>query len=240
MICAGNWKMNKTPADALAFMTELKAQVKPEEASKIVILPPALCLSTVIDQAKPLKISVGGQACDWHQSGAYTGENSPLVLGAMGAQYVLVGHSERRQLFGESDERVARKARAAQDAGVTPIICIGESADERANGQTESVLGRQLEVGLSEIDWSKRLWLAYEPVWAIGTGLVATVEQVADTHSFIHKRVQEKHGTKLTLLYGGSVKADNAGGLKKVSGVDGFLIGGASLEVKSLLGILRA
>lgn len=240
MICAANWKMNKTPAEAKTFMEELRTELKPLEASSVVILPPALCLQTVIDLANSMKVPVGGQACDWHQSGAYTGENSPQVLAAMGAVFCLVGHSERRQLFGENDERVARKAKAAQEAGLTPIICIGESAAERQSAQTESVLARQLTVGLSELNWQKPMWLAYEPVWAIGTGLVATVEQVQETHRYILKLTAERHSVKPTLLYGGSVKPDNAGGLKKLDVVDGFLIGGASLEVKSLLGILRA
>ena len=240
MICAANWKMNKSPAESRTFMAELKTQLKAGENKNLILLPPALCLSTVLESAQPLKIPTGGQACDWHQSGAYTGENSPQVLAAMGAEYCLVGHSERRQLFGEIDERVTRKARAAQDAGITPIICIGESADERLSGQTEKVLARQLDVGFSELDIKKPFWIAYEPVWAIGTGVVATAEQVADTHGFILKRVKEKWNLQPTLLYGGSVKADNAGELKKVKGVDGFLIGGASLEVNSLLAILRA
>lgn len=239
MICAANWKMNKSPAEAKAFMGELRAELKSNEASHLVILPPALCLQTVLDLAREMKIPVGGQACDWHQAGAYTGENSPRVLAAMGAIYCLAGHSERRQLFGESDERVAHKARAAQDAGLTPIVCVGESADERQSGQTESVLARQLEVSLSEIDWQKPMWLAYEPVWAIGTGLVATVEQVQATHRYILNLMEERHSSKPILLYGGSVKPENAKSLK-LEEVDGFLIGGASLEVKSLLGILRA
>lgn len=240
MICAANWKMNKTPVEAKAFMEELRVQIKPGENSQLLILPPALCMQTVIESAKASSVVVGGQSCDWHQSGAFTGENSPQVLAAMGAKYCLVGHSERRQFFGESDERVAFKAKAVQEAGLAPIICIGESADERQGGETEAVLARQMEVGLSEINWDKPLWLAYEPVWAIGTGLVATVEQVEAIHKFIMKTIEDKHSSQPTLLYGGSVKPDNAGALKKIKEVNGFLIGGASLEVKSLLGILRA
>jgi triosephosphate isomerase (TIM) len=234
--------MNKSPAEARAFIGELNRAIKGNEATSLVLLVPALCLETAAAATKESHIRVGGQNCHFQAAGAFTGENSPQVMAQMGAQYCLVGHSERRQFFGETDEIVARKIRAVQNQGMTPIMCVGEDLKQREAGDTEEVLRRQLQVGLNDADEDHDLWIAYEPVWAIGTGKVATVDQVRGAHAFIREwleRCLPKHGDAI-LLYGGSVKPDNAGELADLPNVNGFLIGGASLEISSYLGILRS
>ncbi|MGE0761756.1 MAG: triose-phosphate isomerase [Bdellovibrionales bacterium] len=242
MICAGNWKLNKDPQEATSFITQLLKDASTSEQKQLVVLPPALCLSSVMQSLQGAAVQVGGQNCDWHLSGAFTGENSPSTLAAMGAKFCLVGHSERRQLFAESDEMIARKIKVLQGQKITPIFCIGETLEEREEALTNKVLGRQLQVGLSELEPGAPLWIAYEPVWAIGTGKVATTDQVLGTHQFIREWLSKHHPAlaQVPLLYGGSVKPDNAKELGKLPNVDGFLIGGASLEVPSFLGILRA
>lgn len=242
MICAGNWKMNKSPAETREFIAELKAALKDEDAANVILLVPALCLEAAVQAAAGTKMQVGAQNCHWQDSGAFTGENSPRVMHDMGAKFCLVGHSERRQLFKEDDEVVAAKLKAVQTCGLTPILCIGEDLKEREANKTADVLRRQLQAALSGLDDTKPYWIAYEPVWAIGTGKVATPEQVREAHEVIRtwlKRYVEGRAD-VPILYGGSVKPGNAGELAKHPNVDGFLIGGASLELDSFLGILRA
>ncbi len=212
-----------------------------DEAKEVVVLVPSLCMESAIETAKSSNVSVGGQNCYWQTSGAFTGETSPEVLKQMGAKFCLVGHTERRQLFSENDEKVARKVKALQSQGIVPIVCIGEQLDERENKQTFAILRRQLDVGLSEAVAGKPFWIAYEPVWAIGTGKVATPDQVMEAHGLIREWIKGKFPdqSKAPILYGGSVKGSNASELK-LPNVDGFLIGGASLDVASFLGILRA
>jgi triosephosphate isomerase len=242
MICAGNWKLNKNPLEAKSFIHQLLQETQAEEQAHLVVIPPALCLDAVTQALLGTSIRVGGQNCHWHLNGAFTGENSAASLATLGASVCLVGHSERRQLFAEADEMLAKKVKTVQSQKLIPILCIGESLIEREREQTNSILERQLQQGLSEAEKGAALWLAYEPVWAIGTGRVATTAQVADAHLFIRQWLQKNRPDLhvAPLLYGGSVKPDNAGELAKQPNVDGFLIGGASLEVSSFLGILRA
>ncbi len=242
LICAGNWKMNKNPAEAMAFADELSKACTADEAKSLVLFPPALCISSLTGSLATKSIRLGGQNCHWQPSGAYTGENSAEVLKSMGVTHCLVGHSERRQYFSETNEMMARKVKLLQSLDLMPVLCIGETLEERESGETKQVLERQLHVGLSESVDGKGLWLAYEPVWAIGTGKVATPEQVAEIHLFIRAWLKQNKPefAASPILYGGSVKPENAKGLASIQDVDGFLVGGASLEVSSFLGILRA
>lgn len=209
MICAGNWKLNKNPTEAIAFAVELLREAKPEELKSLVLFPPALCVDALAN-ALDGRVAFGGQNCAAQASGAFTGENSAATLSQMKAKYCLVGHSERRALFGEADELLAKKVAVAQSQNLTPIFCIGETLRERESGQTERVLEAQLRLGLAQSHGP--VWIAYEPVWAIGTGQVATTEQVKNTHHFIRQWLDKNQPTlaKAPLLYGGSVKPDNA------------------------------
>lgn len=242
--CAGNWKMNKTPRDASAFVDALIQESRPEEQAQMVLLPPALCASAVADRVRGSKFRWGGQNCYFEGKGAFTGENSPAVYAELGAQFCLVGHSERRQLFFESDDLLARKMKAVQLNGMTPILCVGETLDDRKWRRTKEVIGRQLKSGIADADPSKDFWLAYEPVWAIGTGVVAEPDQVEEAHAFLGETLKSLVGSaraeRVPILYGGSVKSDNAGGLQALKSVNGFLIGGASLDVQEFLKIYRA
>ncbi|HMN67212.1 MAG TPA: triose-phosphate isomerase [Bdellovibrionales bacterium] len=237
--CAGNWKMNKSPAEAREFVASLKSQLDNGEAERLVVIPPALCAAEVARGVAGSGVRWGGQNSYSEVSGAFTGENSPAVLKAMGASFCLVGHSERRQIFGETDKMMAAKVSALQGQGMTPILCVGETLAERESDKTSEVILRQLREGLSTADKAKDLWIAYEPVWAIGTGKVATPEQVTEAHTILRGVLKEWGAGHAPILYGGSVKPDNAGALAKLPNVDGFLIGGASLKVDDFLKILR-
>lgn len=234
--CAGNWKMNKNPAQAAEFIRDLKAQAKSEEQANLVVIPPALSAYEVANGAKGTLIAWGGQNCFSEASGAFTGENSPQTLKEMGAKYCLVGHSERRHIFGERDEGLAKKVKSLQDQGLIPILCVGETLAEREANRTADVILAQTKNGLSLADTSRPYWIAYEPVWAIGTGKVATPEQVEEAHTLLRKQV----GDKVPILYGGSVKSDNSAQLAALNNVNGFLIGGASLKVDEFLKIYRS
>lgn len=233
--CAGNWKMNKSPAQAGDFVRALNSAATPEEQTQLVILPPALVASEVASGLRDSKIAWGGQNCYSEVSGAFTGENSPSVFKDMGAKYCLVGHSERRHIFGERDEGLAKKVKALQDLGLIPILCVGETLEERKSNRTRDVIVGQTQAGLALADKNKSYWLAYEPVWAIGTGQVATRAQVEEAHALLRQTV----GDGVPILYGGSVKSDNAGALAGLANVNGFLIGGASLAVEEFLKIYR-
>jgi triosephosphate isomerase (TIM) len=241
--CAGNWKLNKTPAEAEAFVRQLKQESKPEEQTSLVVLPPALVAFSVAESLKDSNISWGGQNSYCESSGAFTGENSPSVLKEMGAKFCLVGHSERRQIFAEGDELLAKKVETLQNLGLIPILCVGETIDDRRWNRTQEVIERQTRLGLEKADPSRPLWLAYEPVWAIGTGQVATPVQVEEAHAILRKSLREwssMTSDRIPILYGGSVKSENAGALAGLENVNGFLIGGASLRVDEFLKILRA
>ncbi len=246
-IIAGNWKMNKTATEAKALVEALKplvADVSPEVAD-IVVCPTFTSLTAVVEATKGSNIKVGAQNIHWAESGAFTGEISASMLKEVGIEYVIIGHSERRQYFGETDESVNKRLKAALMAGLKPIVCIGELLEERESGRTEKVLYRQLEgglAGLSQEDMTKVV-IAYEPVWAIGTGKTATPEIAEETHSFIRSTLNDMFGKEIgegvRLQYGGSMKAENAHELVAQPNIDGGLIGGAALKADSFASLIH-
>jgi len=241
---AANWKMYKTPAEATAFTDAFLPLVANQSKAEIVLCPSMTSLGTVIAAAKGTQIQVGAQTMDYHDNGAYTGETSPLMLKAVGATHVIIGHSERRQYFNETDTTVNLKLKAALAHSLIPIVCVGEHREEREAGQTNEVLKLQVEIALEGIDpaAAKPLVIAYEPVWAIGTGLTATPEMAAEAHQFIRAEIARALGPALAagtrILYGGSVKPDNARSLCSLEDIDGALVGGASLDPKSFHDII--
>ena len=234
-IIAGNWKMNKTPAEATQLIQELKLLVK-DAKSIVVVCVPALCVHAAKQAARGSKIKVGVQNMHWAASGAYTGELSADMCKACGVDYVIVGHSERRQYFGETDETVNKRALAVVRAGMTPIICVGERKEQREAGYTDALVEYQTLIALTGMtaDEVKKVVIAYEPVWAIGTGLTATDEQANETIGVIRAALARKYGKrvadKVRIQYGGSMKPSNVDGLMKQPEIDGGLIGGASLK----------
>ncbi|MCB9072380.1 MAG: triose-phosphate isomerase [Bdellovibrionaceae bacterium] len=236
-IVAGNWKMNKTSQEADAFLKSLLEKLKPKAARELLLFPSFLSLPTFQSALAKSFVQYGGQNCYFANMGAFTGEVSPTMLKAVGATHCLVGHSERRTLFGETNLDTAKKIQALQETGLTPVLCVGETESERTNNTTLAVIEKQLIEGLSQSDFSKPLILAYEPVWAIGTGKVATAENIREVHAFIHQFCEQKYKIQLPILYGGSVNAKNCRELEAVEYVNGFLIGGASLDPESLLTI---
>ena len=234
-IIAGNWKMNKTPEEAAALVSELKPLVKDANCD-VVVCVPALCVHAAKQAVRGSKIKVGVQNMHWEPKGAYTGELSADMLKACGVDYVIVGHSERRQYFGETDETVNKRALAAIHAGITPIICVGERKEQRENGYTDDLVAYQTLTALTGMtpDEIKKVVIAYEPVWAIGTGLTATDEQANETIGVIRQAIAGKYGkrtaAKVRIQYGGSMKPSNVKGLMAQPEIDGGLIGGASLK----------
>ena len=234
-IIAGNWKMNKTPAEATQLIQELKPLVK-DAKSTVVVCVPALCVHAAKQAARGSKIKVGVQNMHWAASGAYTGELSADMCKACGVDYVIVGHSERRQYFGETDETVNKRALAVVRAGMTPIICVGERKEQREAGYTDALVEYQTLIALTGMtaDEVKKVVIAYEPVWAIGTGLTATDEQANETIGVIRQAIAAKYGeetaAKVRIQYGGSMKGSNVKGLMAQPEIDGGLIGGASLK----------
>ena len=240
--CAGNWKLNKSPSEAKEFVQAMVRETTPDEQGNMVILPPALSAYAVAEATKGSQVRWGGQNCYFENSGAFTGENSAAVLSQMGGKFCLVGHSERRQVFCESDEMFTKKVASVQAQNMIPILCVGETLDDRRWRRTKEVIGRQLKSGLASVDTEKEVWVAYEPVWAIGTGQVATPDQVEEAHTFLRDILSGLLGARATqtpILYGGSVKPDNAAGLRALNNVNGFLIGGASLDLSQFLKIYR-
>lgn len=238
--CAANWKLNKSPNEAKAFLQEFLAQAKKLKC-QTVIYPQNFSCTTVAEQTQGTDVFWGAQNCYYEDSGAFTGENSSTILKEMGATTVLIGHSERRSLFSETDEDIAKKIKSATQAGLVPLLCIGELESERESGKTEEKLLIQLEKALTGFDTSRPLVIAYEPVWAIGTGKVATPEIAENTHLYIRETLSEifnpETAEQTPLLYGGSVKPENAEELGSQPNIDGFLIGGASLAAESFLKI---
>jgi len=241
-LIVGNWKMNHTRATARAFcaeLGELHAERPLPAGIEIGIAPPFTSLDVVGDGLAELPVFLAAQDVHWEPSGAFTGEIAPGMLSELGCRMVIVGHSERRHLFGETDERVARKVAAVRDAGMVPILCVGETEDERDADRTRAVVESQLRKGLGKIQPGapERLVVAYEPVWAIGTGRVATPQQVEEVHGFLRDVLASIGGQAFAggvrILYGGSVKPGNAAGLAVLPHVDGFLVGGASLEAST-------
>jgi triosephosphate isomerase len=241
---AGNWKMYKTVTDAVVFVKELRSAVKDIDRVEIAIAPPFTALHAVAEAARNSRIEVAAQDIYWEREGAFTGEVSPSMVKEAGAEYAIVGHSERRRLFGETDAIVNRKAMAAITAGLTPIVCIGETLEERERDETFAVLDRQIKDGLGEMAAGQvsEIVLAYEPVWAIGTGRTATAAQAGEAHAHIRKRLRQWFGgdaaDRCHVIYGGSVKPDNIRDLIAEEDVDGALVGGASLDVRSFTEIV--
>ncbi|NUR53348.1 MAG: triose-phosphate isomerase [Acidobacteria bacterium] len=241
---AANWKMYKTVHEAVAFVKELRVMAKDVHDVEIVIAPPFTALRAVADAAHASNIGVAAQNLYWEREGAFTGEVSAPMIKEAGAEYVIIGHSERRRLFGDTDQTVNRKLTAALAAHLTAIACIGETLEEREGGQTFAVLDRQLKDGLDGLnaDQIAGLVIAYEPVWAIGTGRNATPQQAAEAHGHIRGRLRQWFGglaaDQCHVIYGGSVKPDNARELVSMPDVDGALVGGASLDVRSFFDIL--
>ena len=241
---AANWKMFKTVQEAVFFAKELRSRARDIDDVEIVVAPPFTALHAVAEAVRNTKVGVAGQDLYWEREGAFTGQVSGPMLKEAGAEYVIVGHSERRTLFGETDATVNRKTLAAFAAGLTPIVCIGETLAERERNETFSVLDRQLRDAMAELgaDRVRSLILAYEPVWAIGTGKNATAGEAQEAHAHIRRRLAEAFGpdaaTDCHIIYGGSVKPANARDLISQEDVDGALVGGASLDLASFLEIV--
>ena len=235
---AANWKMYKTVHDTVAFIKEFRSLVKEVHDVEIVIAPPFTALRTAVEAAHASNIGVAGQNLHWEREGAFTGEVSAGMLKEAGAEYVIIGHSERRRLFGETDETVNRKLASAVAAQLTPIVCVGETLEQRDGNETLAVLDRQITLGLDGLtaDQIAGLVIAYEPVWAIGTGRNATPTQAGDAHAHIRARLRQWFGgaaaDQCHVIYGGSVKPENIRDLASLPDVDGALVGGASLEVR--------
>ena len=243
-LIAGNWKMYKTVAETVKYVKEFRAMVKDIIGVEIVIAPPFTALHAAAEAARNSNVAVAAQNLYWEREGAFTGEISATMIAEAGAEYVIVGHSERRTLFGETDASVNRKVAAAFAGGLTPIVCIGETLDQRERNDTFAVLDRQIKEGLEGITSAQvvQLVIAYEPVWAIGTGRNATPAQAAEAHGHIRKRLQNWFGADgaelCHVIYGGSVKPENIGDLVSLPDVDGALVGGASLDVKAFYDIV--
>jgi triosephosphate isomerase len=244
-VIAGNWKMFKTGAETRAFFDAFHPSVKASKHCDIVVAPPFTAIAAAVEAAQGSAIGIAAQNMHWEREGAFTGEISARMIVDAGCKYVIIGHSERRQFFGETDETVHRKTQAALLAGLTPIVCVGETLPEREGGTTNDVLRRQFEGGfaaLTEPEFS-RILIAYEPVWAIGTGRTATPEIAEDAHRFIRELANAKFGgaraEAVRILYGGSVKPDNIKGLMAQPDIDGALVGGASLDAKSFAAIVN-
>ena len=244
-IIAGNWKMNKTRQEAKALIEELIPLVK-NASCGVVVCVPFTNLETVLAAAKGTNIKVGAQNCHWAASGAFTGEISAAMLAELGVEYVVIGHSERRQYFGETDATVKSRVRAALDAGLTVILCVGELLEQREQNVTNEVVGMQTKLALQGVsaEEMKRVIIAYEPVWAIGTGKTATSDEADETDGAIRKVLAKLYGTAVaegvTIQYGGSMNAQNAAELLSKEHVDGGLIGGASLKAPDFAAIVDA
>jgi len=234
-IIAGNWKMNKTRAEAIELVEALKPLVKDAECD-VVVCVPFTDIYAVAEAVKGTNIHLGAQNVHFAEKGAYTGEISADMLLEAGVEYVIIGHSERRQYFGETDETVNKRTLTALAKGLTPIVCVGETLEERETGKTEEVLKGQIVNGLKDVEDIKQVVIAYEPIWAIGTGKTATSEQANETIAFIRKTVAEtfcpKCAEKVRIQYGGSMNAKNAHELMSMPEIDGGLIGGASLKAE--------
>ena len=244
-VIAGNWKMYKTQGEARAFIAALAPLVASANHCDIVVAPPFTALAAAVEAARGTSIAVSAQDLHWEKEGAFTGEISARMLAEAGCRYVIIGHSERRQLFGETDASVNKKIQAALGASLIPIVCVGETLQERESGQMQSVLRRQFSDGFAALtaEQFSRILIAYEPVWAIGTGRTATPELAAEAHRFLRglaaTAFSSEPASRLRILYGGSVKPENARGLMAQEEIDGALVGGASLDAKSFAAIVN-
>ena len=241
---AGNWKMFKTVHDAVVFVKELKSFVRDMNDVEIVVAPPFTAVHAVAEAARNSNIGVAAQDVYWEREGAFTGEVAPGMIKEAGAEYVIIGHSERRRLFGETDALVNRKTIAALGASLIPIVCVGETLEERERNETLAILDRQMKNGLDQLTAGQiaEIVIAYEPVWAIGTGRNATSQQAGEVHAHIRTRLRQWFGgdaaDQCHVIYGGSVKPDNIRELVAEPDVDGALVGGASLDVRSFVDIV--
>ena len=244
-LIAGNWKMYKTPQEAAETAEQLVEQVRDVSDVDIMIAPPFTALESVSRAIKNSPVALGAQDLYWEEEGAYTGEISAPMLKSMGCEYGIIGHSERRQYFGETDKTVNQKIQAAIRIGLKPVFCIGETEQERESEQTFSVLDKQVRKGLERLvlEQLDTLIIAYEPVWAIGTGKTATDDQAQEVHQFIRSLIEKSFGNELSksirILYGGSVKPDNILNLMEMPDIDGALVGGASLSADSFSQIVK-
>lgn len=244
-IIAGNWKMNKTPAEAKELIEGIKPLVK-DAGCDVICCVPFVDLSTALEATKDTNIGVGAENCHWEVSGAFTGEISAEMLSSMGVKYVIIGHSERRQYFGETDVTVNKRVRAALNAGLTVILCVGELLEQREQGITAELVAMQTKIALQGVtlDELSRIIIAYEPVWAIGTGRTATAQQANEVCGFIRNTIKELYNetaaNAITIQYGGSMNAKNAAELLAQPDVDGGLIGGASLKPVDFAEIVKA
>ena len=242
---AGNWKMYKTPAETRAFFETFRPLVERAEHCEIVICPPFPNLPAATEAAARTRIQIGAQNLYWAKEGAFTGEVSGPMIRATGATHVIIGHSERRQYFGETNETVLKKTKAALEAGLKPIVCVGERLEEREAGKTQAVLCEQCQAGIAGLEPREfaQIVIAYEPVWAIGTGKVATPEMAGEAHRVIRDQARTRYGdeaaNQVRILYGGSVKPDNVKSLMAQPEVDGVLVGGASLDPASFASIVH-
>ncbi|MGC8757934.1 MAG: triose-phosphate isomerase [Caldisericaceae bacterium] len=241
-ILAGNWKMNKTIEESIAFGKCITNSLK-EGGPLVIIFPPFTSISYLNEVLKGSGILLGAQNMHYEENGAFTGEISPSMLKDAGASYVLIGHSERRHIFGEDDELLSLKMQTAIKDGLVPVLCVGETLYERKNNLTESVISRQLTIGLSLVKDTENFVIAYEPVWAIGTGINATPDEAEEVHNNIRQTLGKMYGenvaSNISILYGGSVKPDNIESLAKMDDIDGALVGGASLECETFLLLLE-
>ena len=244
LLIAANWKMYKTPAESTAFLTSFFPLIKKNEAAEVVLCPAMTSLPALVDAARGKSVAIGAQNMHWLNEGAYTGETSPTMLTAIGATHVLIGHSERRRYFNETDARVNLKLKAALKHGLTPIVCVGEHLEERERNLTADVLKLQTSVALEGIDPAALvpLVIAYEPVWAIGTGRTATPDMAEEAHGIIREHIVRESGEAIAastrILYGGSVKPENTAELTRMPNIDGALVGGASLDAASFAAIV--
>jgi triosephosphate isomerase len=243
-LIAANWKMHKSLADTAAFAAEFAKLVRDVSDVEIAIAPPFTAIAALRAALGSSRVALAGQNAHFEAQGAFTGEISVAMLADVGCRFVILGHSERRAIFGESDAFIAKKVRAVQVAGLLPILCVGESLAERESGRTFDVLASQLAGSLAEADPTRaaELVVAYEPVWAIGTGKTATPAMAQEAHAFVRARLAERFGAaagRIRILYGGSVKPENAAELMAQTDIDGALVGGASLDPRSFSAIIR-
>ncbi|MEK9501087.1 triose-phosphate isomerase [Gemmatimonadota bacterium DH-20] len=239
-VISGNWKMNHGPEAAASFFGELGSA---GGAARVIIFPPALSLPAAVEAARGTGVEIGVQNVHAEVSGAFTGENSAAAAREAGATLALIGHSERRHVFGETDDQVAAKVARAVAEGLEPVVCVGETLDERKAGRLEEVLDRQIRAALTTLPSDGAFLIAYEPVWAIGTGETATPDDAAEAHALLRDRLTEARGevaAAVSILYGGSVKPGNAAELLAADGVDGVLVGGASLRASDFRAIIDA
>jgi len=240
-VMAGNWKMYKTPAETRAFFEAFVPLVATARECDIVICPPFVDIPAAVAASETSRVAIGGQNIDYRKDGAFTGEISAPMLKAAGADWVIIGHSERRQFFGETDETVCKRTVAALEAGLKPIVCVGELLADRESGNTAKILEAQFSGGIAPLtkDQFQEIVVAYEPVWAIGTGKTATPEIAAEAHQVVRNAMKAKFGSDVRILYGGSVKPDNIKNLMAQQELEGVLVGGASLTPDSFAAIVN-